>query len=65
MSDSVHRMPTAAEAVIDRQVRARLAAIIGWHVNRQHVNLSDHELAMVGYREYSKHVGRALIDPNE
>ena len=49
----------------DSRVRSRVHGILAWHVNRSHADLSDHDLAQAAFREYSKHVGRALIDPNE
>jgi len=49
----------------DYRVRNRAWGVIARHVNRQHEDLSDHDLAMAAFREYSKHVGRSLIDPNE
>lgn len=51
--------------VADYRVRNRVYGILAWHVNRQHTDLSDRDLALAAFREYEKHWGRALIDPNE
>jgi hypothetical protein len=49
----------------DYRVRNRVWGILAWHVNRQHADLTDRDLALAAFREYEKHWGCALIDPNE
>ena len=49
----------------DCRVRNRVYGVLAWHVNRQHANLSDRDLALAAFREYEKHWGRAILDPNE
>ncbi len=53
------------EKAQDYRARNRVWGILAWHVNRTHANLSDRDLALAAFREYEKHWGRALIDPNE
>lgn len=54
-----------SDSAQDHRVRARVWGVIAWHVNRHHADLSDRDLALAAFREYEKHWGRALIDPNE
>lgn len=54
-----------SNAIADMRVRNRVHSVIAWHVNREHADLSDHELAQTAFREYARHVGRPLLDPNE
>jgi hypothetical protein len=49
----------------DMRVRTRVYGVLAWHVNREHEDLSDRDLALACFREYGKHWGRALIDPSE
>jgi hypothetical protein len=49
----------------DGRVRARVWGILAWHVNRSHADLTDRDLALAAFREYERHWGCALIDPNE
>lgn len=53
------------DGAADHRARARVWGILAWHVNRQHADLTDRDLALAAFREYEKHWGRALIDPNE
>lgn len=55
----------SGDALRDQVVRNRVYRVLAWHVNRLHENLSDRDLALAAFREYEKHWGRALIDPNE
>ena len=64
-ADSGKTRLIGGSALQDQVVRTRVYGILAWHVNREQADLSDHDLALTAFRNYTAHTGRTLIDPNE
>ena len=63
--DRLNAIIKSSDDATTAHVRSRMYGIIAWHVNREHADLSDYDLVRVAIKEFERHWGRAIIDPNE